>query len=92
MGIDAIILLGFILCILSLIFSCVWNIVYIITFLTLSSIWIIIFGIIFTMINVPTMTQLINNDEDLLILVILFSMLFTMSSILRCMQNSRKNQ
>lgn len=92
MGFDTIILLGLFLCILSLIFSCVWNIVYVVTFLTLSSIWIIIFGIIFTMINVPIVTQLINNHDNLLPIIALCSILFTVSSILRCMQNSRKNQ
>lgn len=72
--------------IISLFASCMWNIVYIITFITVSAIWITIFGMMLTVIEIPLILQTIN-PHDIFIIGIGFILFCVCASFISCMIN-----
>jgi hypothetical protein len=92
MGFELIFLCGLILALVSLIFSCVWNIVYVITLLTVSCLGVIICGAVLTMIGIPITVQLLTNYEQFIFAFTIGGVLFTIGSIMNCVQSSKQEQ
>ena len=71
----------------SLIFSCVWNIIYIVTFVTVSSVWVVLLGMFLTVIEIPLILNIIKTSNDVLVICIACGLLFFCSSLISCAIN-----